>query len=75
MLDWLFGTPKVANQYSRKVYVNSSRRPTKVFTIYGDTEVCAIRAMKEVERQLPKPEPGEMVEIKTYLGRQGQRNA
>jgi hypothetical protein len=75
MLDWLFGTPKVANQYSRKVYVNSSRRPTKIFTIYGDTEVCAIRAMKEVERQLPKPEPGEMVEIKTYLGRQGQRNA
>ena len=75
MLDWLFGTPKVANQNSRKVYVNSSRRPTKVFTIYGDTEVCAIRAMKEVERQLPKPEPGEMVEIKTYLGRQGQRNA
>ena len=65
----------MANQYSRKVYVNSSRRPTKVFTIYGDTEVCAIRAMKEVERQLPKPEPGEMVEIKTYLGRQGQRNA
>lgn len=75
MLDWLFATPKVVNQYSRKVYVNSSRRPTKVFTIYGDTEVCAIRAMKEVERQLPKPEPGEMVEIKTYLGRQGQRNA
>lgn len=75
MLNWLFGTPKVVNQYSRKVYVNSSRRPTKVFTIYGDTEVCAIRAMKEVERQLPKPEPGEMVEIKTYLGRQEQRNA
>ncbi|MEG4497035.1 hypothetical protein QUB05_07500 [Microcoleus sp. F10-C6] len=75
MFDWLFGTVKVANQYSRKVYVNSSRHPTKVFTIYGDTEVCAIRAMKEVELQLPKPEPGETVEIKTYLGRQGERNA
>ncbi|MEG4576740.1 hypothetical protein QUA56_29295 [Microcoleus sp. N3A4] len=75
MLDWLFGTAKVANQYSRTVYVTSSRHPTKVFTVYGDTEVCAIRAMKEVELQLPRPEPGETVEIKTYLGRQGQRNA
>lgn len=31
--------------------------------------------MKEVELQLPRPEPGETVEIKTYLGQQGQRNA
>jgi len=67
MFDWLLG--QVANRYSRKVYVTSSRgRGTKVFTVYGDTEVCAIRAMKEVERQLPRPEPGETVEIKTYLG-------
>jgi hypothetical protein len=67
MFDWLFG--KVANRYSRKVYVTSSRgQETQVFTVYGDTEVCAIRAMKEVERQLPRPEPGETVEIKTYLG-------
>ncbi|MEG4857075.1 hypothetical protein QUB75_04810 [Microcoleus sp. K1-B6] len=67
MLDWLFGTAKVANRYSRKVYVITSRHPTKVFTVYGDTEVCAIRALKEVERQLPRPELGEEVEIKTYL--------
>ncbi|MEG4594170.1 hypothetical protein QUB00_20515 [Microcoleus sp. F8_C2] len=67
MLDWLFG--KVANTHSRKVYVTSSRGPgTQVFTVYGDTEVCAIRALKEVEAQLPRPEPGETVEIKTYLG-------
>ena len=75
MFDWLFGTAKVANQYSRKVYVNSNRRPTKVFTVYGDTEVCAILAMKEVERQLPRPEPGETVEIKTYLTRNGEPDA
>ena len=67
MLDWLFGTAKVANRYSRKVYVITSRHPTKVFTVYGDTEVCAIRALKEVERQLPRPALGEEVEIKTYL--------
>ncbi|MEG4838382.1 hypothetical protein [Microcoleus sp. B9-D4] len=68
MFGWLFGTAKVANTHSRKVYVRSSRHPTKVFTVYGDTEVCAIRALKEVENQLPRPEPGETVEIKTYLG-------
>jgi hypothetical protein len=68
MLDWLFGG-KPQNTHSRKVYVSSSRRRgTQVFTVYGDTEVCAILAMKEVERQLPRPEPGETVEIKTYLG-------
>lgn len=67
MFDWLFG--KVANGYSRKVYVTSSRgRGTQFFTVYGDNEVCAIRALKEVEAQLPRPEPGEEVEIKTYLG-------
>ena len=67
MLDWLFGG-KPQNTHSRKVYVRSSRRATQLFTLYGDTKVCAIRAMKEVERQLPRPEPGETVEIKTYLG-------
>jgi hypothetical protein len=67
MFDWLFG--KVANRHSRKVYVTSSRGTgTKIFTVYGDNEVCAIRAMKEVELQIPRPEPGETVEIKTYLG-------
>jgi len=75
MFNWLFGIAKVANQYSRKVYVNSSRRPTQVFTVYGDTEVCAIWAMKEVERQLPKPEKGETIEIKTYLTRNGEPDA
>jgi len=67
MFGWLFG--KVANTHSRKVYVTSSRRSgVQVFTVYGDNEVCAIRALKEVEAQLPRPEPGETVEIKTYLG-------
>ncbi|WP_445246879.1 hypothetical protein [Microcoleus sp. OTE_8_concoct_300] len=75
MLNWLFGTPQTVNQYSRQVYVNSSRRATKVYTVYGDTEVCAIRAMKEVELQLPQPEPGETVEIKTYLTQNGKPDA
>jgi hypothetical protein len=67
MFDWLLGKPQ--NTYSRKVYVTSSRhRGRQVFTVYGDTEVCAIRALKKVEAQLPRPEPGETVEIKTYLG-------
>lgn len=75
MFDWLFGTPQVTNQYSRKVYVNSSRHPTQVFTVYGDTEVCVIQAMKAVERQLPKPQPGETVEIKAYLTPNGEPDA
>lgn len=66
MFDWLFGKP--VNTHSRQVYVRSSRRGVRVFTVYGDNEVCAIRALKEVEAQLPRPEPGEEVEIKTYLG-------
>lgn len=69
MFDLLFGKTPVANGCSRQVYVRSSRRSgVQVFTVYGDTEVCAIRALKEVEQQLPRPEPGETVEIKTYLG-------
>jgi hypothetical protein len=74
MLGWLFGTEKVANRYSRKVYVISSRHPTKLFTVYGDTEVCAIRTLKEVEAQI-QTEPGETAEIKTYLTRNGEPNA
>ncbi|MEG4503877.1 hypothetical protein QUA81_13520 [Microcoleus sp. F6_B4] len=68
MFDWLFGKP--VNTHFRQVYVRSSRRSsgTQVFTVYGDNEVCAIRSLKEVEAQLPRPEPGETVEIKTYLG-------
>lgn len=82
MFNWLFGTPQTQNTHSRKVYVSSTRHPSKVFTVYGDTEVCAIRAMKEVEFQLPKPEPGETMryapasyEIKTYLTRNGEPDA
>ncbi|MEG4397295.1 hypothetical protein [Microcoleus sp. BROC3] len=67
MFNWLFGTPQPINQYYRKIYVFSSRRPTQIFTLYADTEICVIQAMKQVERQLPKPEPGEMVKITAYL--------
>lgn len=67
MFNWLFGSQQ--NTHSREVYVSSSRRPTQIFTVYGDIEVCPIAALKAVERQLPPPEPGETVEIKTYLGK------
>lgn len=67
MFDWLLRKPQ--NTYYREVHVISSRRSTQIFTVYGDTEVCPIAALKAVERQLPPPEPGETVEIKTYLGK------
>lgn len=67
MFDWLLGTSQPINQYSRNIYVISSRRPTQIFTLYADAEICVIQAMKQVERQLPKPEPGEMVKITAYL--------
>lgn len=66
MFDWLFG--KAQNTHCRKVYVSSSRRATQFFTVYGDIEVCRIEALKAFERQLPAPEPGETIEIQTYLG-------
>ncbi|MEG4084552.1 hypothetical protein [Microcoleus sp. POL10_C6] len=72
MFNWLFGTPQPINQYSRNIYVFSSRRPTQIFTLYADTEICVIHAMKQVERQLPKPEPGEMVKITAYLTPNGK---
>ena len=67
MFNWFFGTTPATNQYSRNIYVFSSRRPTQIFTFYGDAEICVIQAMKAVERQLPKAEPGEMVKITAYL--------
>ncbi|MEG5063174.1 hypothetical protein QUB33_06070 [Microcoleus sp. B3-A4] len=67
MFNWLLGKAPATNQYSRNIYVFSSRRPTQIFTLYADTEICVIHAMKQVERQLPKPEPGEMVKITAYL--------
>ncbi|MEG3933796.1 MULTISPECIES: hypothetical protein [unclassified Microcoleus] len=72
MFDWLLGKSQTQsqqgiNQHSRNIYVYSSRRPTKIFTLYADTEICVTQAMKHVERQLPEPEPGEMVKITAYL--------
>lgn len=67
MFDWLFGKPQ--NTHYREVYVISSRHSTKTFKVYGDTEVCPIAALKAIERQLPAPEPGETIQIKTYLGK------
>lgn len=67
MFDWLLGKAPARNQFSRNIYVFSSRRPTQIFTFYGDAEICVLQAMKAVERQLPKPEPGEMVKITAYL--------
>ena len=75
MFNWLFGTPEAQNTHSRKIYVSSSRRATQVFTVYGDTEVCVIQAMKQIERQLPKPQPGETIEIKAYLTPNGEPDA
>lgn len=67
MFDWLLGKAQPINQYSRNIYVFSSRHPTQIFTFYGNAEICVIQAMKQVERQLPKPDPGEMVKITAYL--------
>lgn len=46
MLNWLFVKPQ--NTHSREVYVISSRRSTRTFKVYGDTEVCPLQALNEV---------------------------
>jgi len=68
MFDWLFGTEKPQNTHCREVHVISSRRATRTFKVYGDTEVGPLRALKEVAAQISPAEPGETIEIKTYLG-------
>jgi hypothetical protein len=72
MFDWLFG--KVANRYSRKVYVTSSRgRGTQVFTVYGDTEVCAIEALRKVASQLRHRNRGKRSKSKLIWDRNQMR--
>jgi hypothetical protein len=70
MFNWLFGGAPQNTQktYSREVRVRSSRKPEyQTFWVYGDTPVCELRALREVENQL-SPEEGESFEIKTKLG-------
>lgn len=67
MLDWLFKPASVANGCSRKVKVTSSRHGVKVYTVYGDRPVDSIDAIRIVSDNLPDPEPGESIEIKTSL--------
>jgi hypothetical protein len=56
-------------QQRRDVHIISSRKPTRVITLYSDGEICAIDALKYVENNcVSLPEPGEVVQLKTFLG-------
>jgi hypothetical protein len=65
----LFTQPQNTNTHCREVQVISSRYQTRTFKVYGDTEVCSIRALNEVVAHIPPAEPGETRQIKTYLGK------
>ena len=64
MFDFL--RPK--NQYRKDVHVISSRHPTQIVTVYSDSEICEIDALRAVDNELPAPELGESRQIKTFFG-------
>ena len=67
MFDWLFKPVPVAKGCKREVRVTSSRHGTKTYTVFGDNPVDSIDALRIVSDNLPDPEPGESIEIKTSL--------
>ena len=68
MFNWLFKPAQpVTNGCSREVKVTSSRHGTNSYTVYGDLPVGSIEAIRIVSDNLPAPEPGESIEIKTSL--------
>ena len=60
--------PTSKNQHYKDVHVISSRHPTQVITLYSDSEICEIDALRAVADKLPAPEPGESRQIKTFFG-------
>ncbi|MEG4273823.1 MULTISPECIES: hypothetical protein [unclassified Microcoleus] len=56
-------------QHTREVHINSSRKPTQVITLTSDTPICPIDALRYVDENFSvSREPGEVVELKTFLG-------
>ena len=66
----MFDFFKSKDQYQKKVHIISSRHPTRIVTVYSDSKIDAIDALRAVDDELPAPEPGESRQIKTFLGRE-----
>jgi len=59
---------KKPQQHTRKVYINSSRKPTQVITLTSDVPIGEIEALRYVDDNcVGSREPGEAIEIKTFF--------